>query len=214
MIKRRDFVHSCGMAAFLGINLSLSDELSAKQKPFPFCNITDSISDKLALGKVKWNRTDFRYCIATRDSEDLSDDLWDKQFRVAFDSWSAIAPLTFKQVGLKDEFDLIIAVGSRRREGFGQEGDILAWAQLPPTKRFDGILLTKFDLAENWILPDSKELGTILQCVAAHEIGHLLGLPHSSDPNALMFPFYNPSTTKPKEDDIKSIQKLYGKPEK
>ena len=139
--------------------------------------------------------------------------MWDNEFKLAFDSWSEITPLTFKQVGIQDEFDLIIAVGSRRQEGFGQEGGILAWAQMPPIKNFDGILLSKFDLAENWILPDSEEAGIILRCVAAHEIGHLLGLRHSEDPNALMYPYIN-NSLKPKSDDIKKIQRLYGKPRK
>ena len=217
MIHRRSFVHMCGMASFLGMNISLSDELAAKnlfeKKSHPFCTTSDSPANNISLGKEKWNRNNFRYCIAARDSEDLPQEVWDNEFKLAFDSWSEITPLTFKQVGIQDEFDLIIAVGSRRQEGFGQEGGILAWAQVPPTRNFDGILLSKFDLAENWILPDSKELGIILRCVAAHEIGHLLGLRHSEDPNALMYPYIN-NSLKPKSDDIKKIQKLYGKPRK
>ena len=217
MIKRRDFVRGCGIASFLGMSFSLSDELAAKdlfkRKPHPFCSTTDSIAENITLGKVKWNRNNFRYCIATRDLEDLSQELWDNEFKLAFDSWSEVTPLTFEQVELHDEFDLIIAVGSRRVEGFGQEGGVLAWAQMPPAKKFDGILLSKFDLAENWILPDSEEAGIILRSVAAHEIGHLLGLPHTNDPKALMYPYIN-NSLKPKSDDIKKIQKLYGKPEK
>jgi len=216
MIKRRDFVRNCGVASFLGISFSLSDELGAKNlfktKPHPFCSTTDSLAENTALGKVKWNRNNFRYCIATRDLEDLSQEVWDNEFKLAFDSWSEVSPLTFEQVELHDEFDLIIAVGNRRVERFGQAGGTLAWAQMPPAKKFDGILLSKFDLAENWILPDSKEEGIILRSVAAHEIGHLLGLPHSNDPNALMYPYIN-NSLRPKSDDIKKIQKLYGRPE-
>lgn len=215
MIKRRDFVRNCGIASFLGIGFSLSDELAAKNlfktKPHPFCSTTDSLAENIALGKVKWNRKNFRYCIATRDLEDLSQEVWDNEFKLAFDSWSKVTPLTFKQVELDEEFDLIIAVGSKKQEGFGEAGGILAWAQLPPTKRFNGILLSKFDLAENWILPDSKELGITLRSVAAHEIGHLLGLSHTNDPNALMYPYIN-NALKPRADDIQNIQKLYGKP--
>ncbi|XP_074391261.1 matrilysin isoform X2 [Zonotrichia albicollis] len=50
--------------------------------------------------------------------------------------------------------------------------------------------------------------------VAAHEFGHSLGLTHSNDPGALMYPYYsyqNPQTFKLPAEDKRRIQKLYGK---
>ncbi|KAG8136952.1 hypothetical protein E2320_005508 [Naja naja] len=49
--------------------------------------------------------------------------------------------------------------------------------------------------------------------VAAHEIGHVLGLAHSNDPRALMFPNYkpiDPEDSPLSEDDINAIQAIYG----
>lgn len=50
--------------------------------------------------------------------------------------------------------------------------------------------------------------------VAAHEFGHSLGLSHSTDPGALMYPNYayrEPSTYSLPQDDINGIQTIYGK---
>lgn len=47
--------------------------------------------------------------------------------------------------------------------------------------------------------------------MATHEFGHALGLSHSADPGALMYPVYSYAEGYPlSEDDINGIQALYG----
>ncbi|MBF0612951.1 MAG: matrixin family metalloprotease, partial [Magnetococcales bacterium] len=46
--------------------------------------------------------------------------------------------------------------------------------------------------------------------VAAHEIGHALGLDHTAVANSLMNPFYSEAFSGPQADDIQGIQALYG----
>ena len=48
--------------------------------------------------------------------------------------------------------------------------------------------------------------------MAIHEIGHLLGLSHSQDQDAIMFAFYSPDRVNLAQDDIDGIQALYGPP--
>lgn len=68
------------------------------------------------------------------------------------------------------------------------------------------------DDAETWSA--GGEGGTIsLGYVALHELGHGLGVGHSDDPTAVMYPYYRAdSDPQLNEDDIAAIQSLYGPP--
>ena len=67
-----------------------------------------------------------------------------------------------------------------------------------------------FDEDEDFTVRSAE--GTNLFIVAAHEFGHSLGLAHSSEKGALMYPWYQGYVPdfQLTRDDILGIQQLYG----
>ena len=70
-----------------------------------------------------------------------------------------------------------------------------------------------FDEDEPWVAGTSTVPATSksLLAVAVHEIGHSLGLKHSSVADAIMKPLYQTSASvELGDDDIRGVQSLYG----
>lgn len=87
----------------------------------------------------------------------------------------------------------------------------LAHAFSPSNGRFH------LDGAEDWVVSgdvtkSSLSTAVDLESVAVHEIGHVLGLGHSSVEDAIMYPTISSRTRKVNlaNDDIEGIQQLYG----
>ena len=94
---------------------------------------------------------------------------------------------------------------------FDGPGGIIAHASYPkqrsPFKSF-----IHFDGDEQWTVSDGTSNKYSLLPVALHEVGHVLGLKHSSDRNSVMYEFYNKksSSIQLDDDDVNGIQRMYG----
>ncbi|XWS30319.1 hypothetical protein CRYUN_Cryun24cG0106800 [Craigia yunnanensis] len=128
----------------------------------------------------------------------------------SFQTWEAVSPFRFQQVPQGTQADITIRFYQYDHgDGYpfdGPLGNVIAYAFAPEDGRFH------YDADENWspnpTAPDQIDLET----VAVHEIGHNLGLDHSSDQNAVLFPTIDLGTTKRDlaHDDIDGLQALYG----
>jgi hypothetical protein len=136
--------------------------------------------------------------------------------RQAFEVWSDSARLQFNEVagGTPAEFLISWVVGDHG-DGFPFDGPghVLAHAFFPPpVNPSPGIAGdVHFDDAEIW--SEGGAGGSIdLLTVAIHELGHALGLRHSTDRDAMMFPTYSGPRHTLGADDIAGIQSIYGLP--
>ncbi|XP_047450312.1 collagenase 3 [Mugil cephalus] len=155
---------------------------------------------------LKWENLNVTFRIVNY-TPDLKRTDVDKAIHNALNVWADVTPLTFKKL-YTGTADIMISFGSREHGDFnpfdGPDG-LLAHAY-PPGQGIGGD--THFDEDEHWT-KDSSAYNLFI--VAAHELGHALGMSHSTEPGALMFPIYSYAKGYPlSEDDIEGIQALYG----
>ncbi|KAH8270831.1 hypothetical protein KR018_006383 [Drosophila ironensis] len=170
---------------------------------------------RFVLQGPKWDKTDLTWSLVNRTMPDAPK--IQEMVRRALDVWEKNSKLTFRQK-YSDQSDIQILF-ARRQHGDGYQfdgpGQVLAHAFYPGEGRGGD---AHFDADETWNFDGKSDFsrGTNFLNVALHELGHSLGLGHSSDANAVMFPWYQDNEvdgTLP-DDDRNGIQQLYGSKEK
>ncbi|PWA57340.1 Metallopeptidase, catalytic domain-containing protein [Artemisia annua] len=128
----------------------------------------------------------------------------------AFDTWSAASGyFTFYRIDNITSADIKISF-ERGDHGDGATFDgpygVLAHAFYPTDGRMH------YDADETWSVgPGPVDNAIDLQSVSLHEIGHLLGLDHSEDENAIMWSSIPSGSLKGlNSDDILGVKALYG----
>lgn len=170
------------------------------------CGVPDVAQFVLTEGNPRWEHTNLTYRIENY-TPDLPGAVVDNTIEKAFQLWSNVSPLTFTKV-FKGQADIMISFAWRDHgdnSPFDGPGEVLAHA-FQPGPGLGGDV--HFDEDERWT-NDFTDYN--LYHVAAHELGHSLGLAHSSDIGALMFPSYIFSgDVQLSQDDINGIQAIYG----
>ena len=166
-------------------------------------------------GSPSWPRSKKRltYAITQTSLTSIDRATLSQVFARAFARWSAATTLNFTEAA-DDDADITIAFyAGDHGDGEAFDGPLgtLAHAFSPTDGRFH------LDAAEAWVATGdvsraSSDAAVDLESVAVHEIGHLLGLGHSGEPSAIMYPTITSRTRKVDlaEDDVAGIQNLYG----
>ncbi|XP_041662188.1 matrix metalloproteinase-20 [Cheilinus undulatus] len=176
----------------------------------PRCGVSDVENFSFYPGRPKWKNHTITYRIEKYTSDMKREDV-EKSFSSALKMWSDEAPLRFIRVH-HGKADIVLSFARGFHGDFfpfdGPRG-VLAHA-FQPGEGMGGDV--HFDEDETWTV---GKKGYSLFAVAAHELGHSLGLTHSRDPSAIMYPNYRSKSNTQyslSKDDVLGIQTLYGKP--
>ncbi|KAF7700948.1 collagenase 3-like [Silurus meridionalis] len=199
------------MQKFFGLTVTGSlDSNTLEVMKKPRCGVVDVGAYSTFGADLKWQTNQLTYRIENY-TPDMSVAEVDDSIQRALQVWARVTPLKFTRIN-SGIADIMISFG-RGSHGdaypFDGPSGTLAHAFAPSTGIGGD---AHFDEDESFTFSSTN--GFILFLVAAHEFGHSLGLSHSSDPGALMYPTYSyrdPKTFVLPADDVNGIQSLYGK---
>ena len=180
----------------------------------PRCALPDPAAGSIEFATTcAWERTDLTFALDTGTPDVAGNAEWDA-IRRAFATWQALGGLTFREVGVGDNPDIRVGWRPAADPDHSMVGGVLAHADFPPRCGVVTNTLPKpvhFDDSEHvWSIGAAANAFDI-ETVALHEIGHIVGLAHSSVSNAVMAPTVSPNFTKRAltQDDIDGFRRLY-----
>nr|KYP39815.1 Metalloendoproteinase 1 [Cajanus cajan] len=182
-------------------------------------------------GSPKWGDSKRALTYAFVSSAGVSLSMDDVRLAVnrAFKSWSQVTDFTFTERGSEDDqVDIVVGFHSGDHgDGypFDGPGQVLAHTFAPQDGRLH------YDADEQWTTSPAGQSGGLegnswwwrrrrrvrprkptsidLETVALHEIGHVIGLGHSSVSGSVMFPTYAGVRRDLTQDDVDGIKALY-----
>ncbi|XP_047309554.1 metalloendoproteinase 5-MMP-like [Impatiens glandulifera] len=206
---------------FFHLNVSgILDEETLSLMVKPRCGFPDLVNEGLIKHGVKlvrdpyksglyymdeirrWSKLRLSWSVAPRTRSDAINPITN-----AFNSWQKVTKFNFIKISHRKYPDIQISFTSHHSEDynrFRQNSETVAYAHLPPGGKLH------FRADARWTNGAKAEKMDI-ETIALHELGHVLGLRHSSDPSAVMWPYAKRGVTKRilQHDDIYAINALY-----
>ena len=195
------------------------DEQTTELVNTPRCGLPDFGPSDNARRKRRFTlqgSTWKHYNLSWRLTNDNNDGLTRKQVRdtliLAFGKWQAVTNLDFYEIE-SGEADIMVSFVSGYHSDpypFDGNGGTIAHAFYPHTNRgLSGDV--HYDDDEDFTLGTTR--GKNLLWVTVHELGHSLGLEHSNERGAIMYPWYQGYQGDDFDltyDDVAGIQNIYG----
>ncbi|KAK7407296.1 hypothetical protein VNO78_09094 [Psophocarpus tetragonolobus] len=197
----------------MNYNLKVTGKLdhdTLQQLTTPRCGVPDITKTNTTMMRWAEGTTHLTYAFSPEWS---LHNTFKSAFARAFSKWALVVNIAFDEATSYETANIKIAF-RRRNHGdhYPFDGPLGTWAHAfaPPdgTCHFDG---DEYWVASGDVTRSPVARAVDLESVAMHEIGHLLGLPHSWDHTAIMYAYLNPRTRKVDlaNDDIQGIRHLY-----
>lgn len=201
---------------FFGLNTSGSfDPPTRSAMSAPRCGMPD-VSPLAASTTGPWDHTDLTYAFGNSTSQAIGDSAAREAIRNAFRTWGEVSdPLSFEEVDPANDPDILVEWRQAADPDHSMVGGVLAHAQFPPQTPFNPSparpLPLHFDEEEHMWVVGAIANGFDIETVALHEVGHCLGILHTTVIGAVMFPQVSSNLTlrDPQPDDLIAVRRLY-----
>jgi hypothetical protein len=189
-----------------GDELTLNDETTDYATPYlhtPYDHV--GFGPEYGTAGTPWDKTLLTFSFRTTDLPAQ----YKRAVRDAFATWESASLLNFvDNATASADIEVLWGSGAHGDDyPFDGPGGVLAHAFYPQAYGHPSEGDIHFDGSEMWSIAGHEDVD--VYTVALHEIGHALGLAHSEDPDAIMYPFYTGPRSELGTDDIEGILSLY-----